>query len=349
VLGLICGVAVMVLFTSCFQQDKKVILPPPGQTQYATVSMGLGYPVETYFSMANGPVDSNQFAAWDLAFESSPSGYHIWMNGGKNMYIANMNSSSFYSINGADTASANWRWDEASWNPDSTAIGNWISFTPTTSNPSYIVSGRRLDGNTAVSNGDVFIVDRGPAYSGINKFYKVDFVSVNQSSYMFKYATLDNSYIDSIILEKDPNENYTYFTFDNGGGPIVMEPGKKTWDILFTRYRYVFYYLNPPLPYLVTGVTLNLSGDMAALDSIQPYEQIDYAYVSNLTLSSERDFIGYDWKVFSLKTYTYTLHSNYTYIIKDQKGFYWKLRFIGFYNAQDQEGYPQFEYQRLGI
>jgi hypothetical protein len=322
-----------------------VMLPPPGQNQIATVSMGLGYPNQIFFDMNNGAVLSNQFAAWDLSFESSPAGYHIWMNNGKNMFIANMNSSEFYSI--TDTAGAKWRYDQASYNPDSTGVGNWISFTPASSTNSYVAHERGGGNGSAVSEGDVFIVDRGGDYSGENRFYKVDFESVSPTAYTFKYATLDNSYIDSIVLQKDPNENYTYFTFDNGGAPIVMEPGKKTWDILFTRYRYVFFNYNPPYPYLVTGVLLNPNGDMAGLDSVKPYEQIDYAYAKNVTLTSERDFIGWNWKVFNIKAYTYTLRPNYTYIIKDQSGFYWKLKFIGFYNSQDQEGYPQFEYQRL--
>jgi len=341
--GFIFAAAIMLLFSSCFKEDKKVALSPPGENQVASVEMGLGYKTEEFFSLSKGNILSNQFAAWDMAFESSSSGYHVWINGGKGMYAASMNSNAFYLI--TDTIGAHWRWDEPSGNPDSTAVGNWVSFIPTASEPKKI--SLRVDGSDSESKGNVFVIDRGLDYAGDDRFYKVVFESVNEARYKFKYAALDNHYIDSVILQKDQNQNYTYFTFDNGGSPITMEPNRKTWDILFTRYRHIFYDTNPVTPYLVTGVLLNPTGVQAAVDSIQPYENIDYTYARTKHLTTNREVIGYDWKKYSFTTHSYTVLPSYSYIIKDQKGYYWKLRFLDFYDAQNEEGYPKFEYQRL--
>lgn len=59
--------------------------------------------------------------------------------------------------------------------------------------------------------------------------------------------------------------------------------------------------------------------------------------------------IGFEWKSINLSAplLHYNVKSYLTYILKDQHGYYWKLRFLDFYNAQGEKGYPKLEYQQL--
>jgi hypothetical protein len=59
------------------------------------------------------------------------------------------------------------------------------------------------------------------------------------------------------------------------------------------------------------------------------------------------DFIGYDWKYYDFETGSYTVDFSRSYIIRTRAGFYFKLRFAGFYNASGEKGYPVIEFQRL--
>jgi hypothetical protein len=175
----------------------------------------------------------------------------------------------------------------------------------------------------------------------------VKFLWVNANAYKLKYGLLNNTQVDSIIIEKQTAYNYSYFTFSNGGQQLTMEPPKTEWDIVFTRYRYVFYNTIPYTPYQVSGVLLNPTGIYAGVDSTMNFDDIDYQKALSVPLFNQRDVIGYNWKYYSFSSQSYIVVPNRNYIIRDEKGYYWKLRFVDFYNNNGEKGYPKFEYQRL--
>ena len=116
---------------------------------------------------------------------------------------------------------------------------------------------------------------------------------------------------------------------------------------MFTRYRYIFYNTTPYTPYLVSGVLLNPQGIAAGLDSTKAFSEADVAFAQQLPLSTQRDEIGFNWKAYNFTTSTYETKQHFTYIIRDREGYYWKLRFLDFYNDQGEKGSPKFEFQRL--
>ena len=59
------------------------------------------------------------------------------------------------------------------------------------------------------------------------------------------------------------------------------------------------------------------------------------------------DAIGYDWKFYNFTSGVYTIRPNLNYIVHGVSGFYFKLRFVGFYNKDGLKGYPVIEYQKL--
>ncbi len=339
---LLIGLLGLIMLSSCFRKDERIALLPPGEAHVTTVDQGSDYMHQIYFDMNNGVVLRNNFSEWDLSFETSASGFHVWINGGKDMYAAKKNESDFYAVQTA--TGVKWRWDSPTGNTDSTAIGNWTTFIPsstqTPTSPNKMSEMQHEDGF-------IYIIDRGSMYGTALRFWKVKFLWVNSEAYKIKFGLLDNSLVDSMIILKDKQFNFSYFTFNNGGQQITMEPPKQTWDIVFTRYRYVFYNTNPYTPYMVSGVLLNPNGIYAGADSTLTFEEIDYEKALTIPLTTSRDVVGYDWKRYSFASQSYLIAPQHNYIIRDENGYYWKLRFIDFYNADGEKGYPKFEYQRL--
>jgi hypothetical protein len=311
---------ITMLLTSCFKEDDPVVLPPPGDAEIFQVSQGENYHRQQYFDLGTTDTLGSEHSAWDLCFEAGSEGWHIWLNGSNLALIANTDTQNFDAVK--DTVAASWKWDEASWNVDSTAVGDW--------RPDRMV----------------YILDRGPDKSSGDRFRKIIFQSVDEATYELQYAELDGSNERTFTIPKNDAYSFVYFTFDNSGLILDIEPDKQRWDLLFTRYRYIFYDQNPPLPYLVTGILINPEIGVA-IDSISGFAEINYEKALTYSYSSKRDVIGFDWKYFDFDNQAYVVKHQINYIIRDMEGVYWKLHFIDFYNQQGEKGYPQFEFQRL--
>ena len=126
---------------------------------------------------------------------------------------------------------------------------------------------------------------------------------------------------------------------------INIEPNMSDWDLLFSQYLHIF--PNPPTPYLVTGILINNSTLSVALDTINSFENINYTEVNQYDFNQERDFIGYNWKIYNFDSQSYTVKTDITYIVKDISNRYFKMHFIDFHNDDGEKGYPKFEIQEL--
>jgi hypothetical protein len=86
-----------------------------------------------------------------------------------------------------------------------------------------------------------------------------------------------------------------------------------------------------------------------ALDSLIGYLNITSTNITNLKFSKTSDAIGHDWKsvVITGTTASYAVRPKNTYIIKSNRGNYYKLRFTGFFNDSGAPGYPRFEVRGL--
>lgn len=310
----------IIFFSSCFKDDTAIVLPPPGDAEISQVSMGSDYQRQIYFDMATEDTLASNYNCWDLCFQSTADGWHIWINGGNLAMIANMNTQDFDAI--TSTNGAAWKWDESSWNIDSTAIGDWRN------------------------DRKVYVMDLGYEKPAEQRYKKIIFQTLTDTYYEIEFANLDGSDVHVMQVPKNELFAYAYFSFVEGGTLLNIEPDNQRWDILFTRYRYIFYDLNPPLPYLVTGVLIN-PGIAIAIDSTFSFSDIDYAKALDFTYSDKRDIIGYNWKYYDFDNAAYVVRSNINYIIRDMEGVYWKMHFIDFYNNGGEKGYPQFEFQRL--
>jgi len=333
ILYLVIGLGVL---SSCFKEDKKIQPYDRGNRTTVKIELTQDYKYQVYYSLGEtGVVSSNNKKDFDLAFESSADGSHILLNTADFMTAAATNETNLENV--ITQAGLTFSFDPSSGNLDSTSFGNWFT-------------GNSLD---TIYSGQVYVIDRGYDELGnLLGFRKIIFDSLVGMTYYFRYANLNNSGLISASVKKKTDVNFVYYSFVDPLGNVQPEPAYASYDLLFTQYTTLLYTNEgDPYPYLVTGVLLNRFETYVAFDSIHPFDSISMETAQNLVFTKQLDRIGYTWKsvVGDVESgqVSYVVNADWNYIIQAKDGFYYKLRFIGFYNEQGEKGYPTFEYQKL--
>jgi hypothetical protein len=313
--------ALVFIYTGCLKKEIAVPAHEAGDVLTASVNMDADYKWQIYYDLEqNKVVSQNLKTDWDLGFETSGNGFHVVLNSSKSMAVYNTGTSDFESLTDTSGFFAHKAWDAVSGNTDSTAFGDWRTTKP------------------------VYLVDRGYNSAGISQgIGKIQVLAYDNQSFTIKYANLDNSNENTLVLTKDSSFNYLFFSFDNG--TVSIEPPKTTWDICFTQYTELLPDGNTSIHYLVTGVLLNSHKTSASINNTYTFDEVNLATAKSTPLSQALNAIGYSWKAFNGSNYT--INTTFNYIIKTSEGMYYKLRFIDFYNQSGEKGNPKFEFQQL--
>lgn len=313
---------------SCQKTDEPIRLPEKGNAEYGVVEMGEDYTYQLFYDFETASiVKVSEINNWDLAFDASPEGINIFMNGGADVKIYNTHETDITKVNTApEDFSNDWGYDAPCLINDSTAIGDWT------------------DGNS-LSKNEVYIIRQNPT-DNPNNLKKVVFISVNSDEYVMRYADLDDSHTKVVRIKKDYEYSYAYFSFNDGGKVVFPDPPKDKWDIVFTRYRFIYYDLDN-FPYIVSGALLNPYKTKGYQDSTKGYDNVTGPEVLTLDYTDHRDVIGFGWKDYDMDQALYTVDKEKTYIIKNRKDEYWKMHFLDFYNQQGIKGTPSFEFERI--
>lgn len=330
------GVAVLffawvVLFSSCFKEDRPIVLPEAPGSSVETVFLGSEYQNQLFYNLSRLDYVQRDIRDWDLAFDCRTDSFKVVTNYGRDIFVARTQLHDLTSLTQSfNHRDFDWLYDFPSGVLDSNAFGNWKA-EHGSSTPYYLIDmGRRLPQE--------------------ERYYYVRVVEANPDSYTLHIGLLfENGSSDPTVLTwpRNPSQTYTYVNLRTQQVMTDFEPPKNDWDILFTRYRHIFYIEpNPelPFPYLVTGALLNPYNTQVAIDSVTPFHDIDLDFCTRQTYSTSPDAIGYAWKDFDFSvTFTYSINSLKTYIVKNQHGQYYKIRFLDFYNENRLRGYPKFE------
>ncbi len=316
----------VVAFGSCFKEDEIVKLPPQGDVIRGKVALGENYENQIFFDIAtNKIISTNLKTDWDLSFEAASDSFNIYLNYSKKMYAGTSKETSFDKV--TSSSGITLKFDDITGNPDSAAFVDWYY---------------EKDG-TYASNEYVYVVNRGLGLNGEDLGKKKIIVQIENGNYKLHYANLDGSDDKELIVKKNNDYHYMYFSFDNG--IVDIAPKKTDWNLQFTRYVTIL----PTddggtIEYLVTGILTNPYNVEVAEDTIS-FEDIELEDVENYNFSKDFDVIGYDWKIFL--DGEYTIDINKSFIIKNNDGFYYKLRFIDFYDENGIKGTPTFEIVKL--
>ena len=136
----------ILLMTSCFKEDERIPPHDPGDVITESIELTRDYRYQVYYDLGSSQViSSNLKKEWDLGFECSPEGWHILLNTSSFMVAAATGSDDFNAP--IDTTGFDWRVDKSDGNLDSTAIGNWFTWSEPDSNKIY--------------TNEVYVIDRG--------------------------------------------------------------------------------------------------------------------------------------------------------------------------------------------
>jgi len=324
----------MIGLAACFGEDEMVIPHTPGDEQTFTYNKSI-YTTQSFFDLGtNSIVEENPNGEWILRFASQAGDWHVGINSADYWAVYNSGSSDPDSVQD-NPVTGDWNFDSSSGEPDSTAFAGWILFT---------------EEDTIYSN-IIYLLGKydGIRYTAVSA---LQLLSVDESGYSFRLKDWPAGDWMIHTALKDPSYNYQYMSNGNGVQWLQVEPPREMWDLQFTQYGSILFTDDGiPTPYYVRGTLLNRNGVMAALDSVNSFADISFEDISGYDFSSRADIIGHEWKSVEVdvnsNTAVYTVNTDYTYIIKDSDGFYYKLRFISYYNDLGQKGFPVFEHIRL--
>ncbi len=313
-LFLLLGIA---LFFSCKKKELPVPKHAEGSITKVIIPLTSNYKYQIYFSLGNNAIVQQQLkTSWDIAFQCN--GKNIVLNSSKMMFAYKTNDANINESSDTTGFQQNKKYDSPTGNMDSTAIGNWWS------------------------NNTTYIIDRGYNESGQHLGWKkIKIISYNNNIFTFSIADISATSSQTYQAVQDTSYNFIGFSF-NDNQMKYIEPPKNQWDIVFTSYTEKL-----SGPYLVTGCLLNRYKTDATIDKTTPFENINYNKAIAYNLSKNINIIGYNWKEYDFNLSSYTVFSNYVYIIRNSKNYYFKLRFIDFYSNSGEKGYPTFEYMLL--
>ena len=311
----------LIIFARCLKEERPIQPKEPGNVHTQTLTMGADYKWQVYFDLGkNQEVGRHPKTDWDLGFTCCDTAHNIVINSSKMMYALHTDQFNFNAVTDTAGFTANKKRDMPSGNLDSTALYGW-------------------------KKNEVFIIDRGYAPDGSHLgMRKLQLNNANMDEFTITFGLLQSNEGTTITIPRNVDYNYTHFNLETGGIADIAPP-KDDWDLIFTQYTHLFYEPEET-PYLVTGCLLNDSKTRALqLEESIDFEDIDIEYASEILLEEKRNVLGYNWKTFTGNGYE--VDGDQLFIIRDREGFFYKLRFIDFYDEEGNKGTPTFEFQQL--
>lgn len=279
------------------------------------LSMAPGYTNQVFYKLKTQTVSSYAADSWDIAFlRTSAMNHGIRVNDhlGIEVFEAAQSSKLWNYIDIDDES--NWtqlynsdtEWNEGAFMQGSATYG-WGEYNTV---------------NHHIVGSIIYVLkyNDGTYVKFINQDY--------YGGYTFKYSTWDatNStwspdQTATVSNSSNPNNQYNYYSLQNNQ-EVVAEPASADWDLKFTKY---YTLLSPDTYHLVTGV---LHSDEVTV--AQNLEESGIASDPTLNYSTDINTIGYDWKSFSMQTFSYTVNADNAFYIKYADDTVYRMYFTDF-------------------
>jgi hypothetical protein len=172
----------------------------------------------------------------------------------------------------------------------------------------------------------------------------------NGDGYKVKYANLNDITFKELNITKNAAYNYNFVSLKNDK-EVFIQPEKKKWDICFSVFTNI---IEGAGSYIYADfVTMNNVGGAGAYEvkatgitGVEAYNNFKFSDIdqSKFVYNDQR-IIGGNWR--EVGPSGYQVKSDVFYVIKDSEGYYFKVRFTRLTNADNERGYPMFEYKPL--
>ena len=310
-----------------------ILLPVIGFSQSESITYGVGYTNQVWYNFANGEVKSADNTSWDLAFGIGGFNTDIRINDGFGVELYLYPNGDTAAWNTVDTTGL------STWKPRFNSDSDWTvtAFAPANLNHPDYGWGIYNSVTHNVEGDSIYIIK---LTDGSFKKLKLNFMKGN-GDFTFSYADVDGSNPISGLIKKPAyaTKKNVYYSLSTNS-ILDLEPAKKDWDIVFTKYNQ----LQPQGGYYkVTGVLTNADRTTAEarkadLSTVGWYGQ---DYQANIGI------IGSDWKSFNMSTFSYDIVDSLTYFFVDTNEIVWQLTFTDFEGSTT--GVTKFNKTQVGV
>ena len=286
------------------------------QEEEDSVVMGAGYTNDVYYSLANGEENQYSGSSWTVAFYNKAQSAAIMINEarGVELYKVSDDISEFPNI--TDTVGM------SSWSQLHDVDTTWDAYSAfeaeATGSQSNYGWGEYNFSTHIIAASRVFMLK-----TIDNNYYKVMVVKKEAGVFTYRYASLDNAF-DTTIVVNVPDylyQSYAYLNMDNHSLQS-REPNASDWDFVFTKYQVDYQGI---AYYPVTGVVSNEGLQVARVQELPA--NADYI---GQTFKGIKNMIGSDWKTFDQTLGTYTLDDSLTFFVRTSADEIYKLYFTAF-------------------
>lgn len=185
--------------------------------------------------------------------------------------------------------------------------------------------------------------------SGDLRGWKKIRVLKNNNDYVLQFADLDAITHQEIVISKDSEYNFSFFSF-NTEGLVSVEPKKTDWDLNFSvftneipdfgSYGYSDFIVNN----IKSGARVyKIDVDVDAFN----YNDFVLSNVVFDNFTNDQRGIGSSWRNGGGPGSLPSLKENVFYIINDTEGNIYKLQFLALTNESTERGNPEFIYRLL--
>lgn len=330
-LFLLTGILVVGL-SGCFRPD--VPLSPfqaGGESVIQQIDMAVYDPTiddtrymnQVFIDLGTQTITTVDRSSWDLGFETD--GNHLILNSANYMQVAYSDSKTFGEAwTAAEKSQLAFAFDSSTGAMNHSAIGDWWEHPDR-----------------------VYLIDRGlDNQLRLRGFQQLQFLSADEGQVNIRLAAEDGSNQRELSIQKNPGHNFSFLSLETDQ-LVEVEPFQQDWDLVFTYYSYRY---PDGIPYWLTGALLNRFEVMAALveDNTLNWENLTLSDTAQVVFSGEIDKIGFDWKEYLFgPPARFVTYSEKIYLLRDTEGYYYKLRFLDFYNDEGLKGFPQLEFTLL--
>ena len=328
-------IAIFVLsLSSCFKDDKVVIDNSAVMVELESLHDFNG---QIFFSLKDRKVvKQNGIYDWDMAFDCREEKFNIILNSAKGMAAYNTEVKNF--DRRFEVSLYPWQYDHPCGDLDQTCIGEWGDFSF----------------NSPQSFNEVYLINLGVRGQKTPLgFRKMQLIGFEDESYIFRFAELNgkDEYYDTI--PKNPDYNFVYFSFQDSGSIVSIEPPKEDWDLLIGPYvdrmdTLGIYDIALDDKFAIyDGVSQNRYLHDVSMDTLKNIDELNYFDMEHFEWSSYTNLIGNSWRKWESKDTAYRMVRPRTYVVRSKEEEYYILNFLEYSKPEQFISRYRFEFKSL--
>ena len=316
----------------------------------ATVTPAVGGPNQgnqVYFDLSTETAKEVWRDSWDLGFYAGDD-FRVALNGSIYMAAKRLDATNIDAVTEASVLPFQSEVTIGTFDPANAAFID---------NPNGLTTGNAMGEVSAIeADNHVYLVNLGytvgtytpavgsVAVAGDQRGWKKVKVTREGNGYRLQYANLNSTTHEEVVITKNPDYNFTFFSF-NTNNVVSVEPQKDKWDLGFTVFTNVidgsgsYGYSDFVLNNLKAGIKayrVNVASGVS-------YNDYALGNVNEASFENDQRVIGADWR----DVFTGSAFTDRFYVLKDAEGNIYKIKMLGFLNQSGVRGYPKFEYKLL--